>query len=228
MNVANIGLIPKLSDLADWSHEVGAIPRSLEYELFWSGLWLEVYVATMYQKPFASLLHTDHIRQLIRDEQDERCWTNKMLLHLVDIIDYCFSGERSRRAYNKLQNDINSWQMSKPASFDPVSMISTEDGLFPPIWLLNDTVIAGLQYFHLARLLLLAHDPSMPLVGAALKKMNHERDVSFSNTCLEEMLTLIQDENTDGSQNNMWHCQLCQFSPSSSFVRTSSENWNFS
>lgn len=179
ISVTSLDLMSKLLDLADWSHEAGVIPRSLEYELFWSGLWLEVYVATMHQKQFASPLNTDHIHQLIDDAHDERSWTNKILLYLVEIIDYCFSGEQSRRAYNKLQNDIDTWQRSKPASFDPVSVYSTQESVFPQIWLLDDVVIAGLQYFHLARLLLLAHDPAMPLVGAALNKMKKERDVSL-------------------------------------------------
>lgn len=110
---------------------------------------------------------------------DDRSWANRMLLHLLDAIQYCFGEERSPAAYDRLVSYLATWAESKPASFRPLFIRKGLHGkVFPEIWLLNSAVVAGLQWYHLVRILLLANNPRLPQLGAAKRSAKRSRDVS--------------------------------------------------
>lgn len=109
---------------------------------------------------------------------DDRSWANRMLLHLLDAIQYCFGEERSPAAYDRLVSYLATWAESKPASFRPLFIRKSLHGaVFPEIWLLNSAAVAGLQWYHLARILLLANNPRLPQFGAAKRSAKSSRDV---------------------------------------------------
>lgn len=68
---------------------------------------------------------------------------------------------------------------SKPRSFTPVFYRDPEGTeIFPEIWYVADEHATGIQHYHLARILLSSHNPSIPRLGprraSALKAMDHE------------------------------------------------------
>ncbi|WZH46658.1 uncharacterized protein QYS62_007748 [Fusarium acuminatum] len=137
---------------------------------WWASLRLEVYSAVVTQTPFTPT--SDH---LYPDKRfvpvDDKDWANLMLLHLAGIIRYCFSESKDTDNYIKLLKDLTTWSNSKPDSFDPIYTCSQPEGrVLPDIWVYNESVAAGLQYYHLGRMLLISHDPRLPKIGPAKKK----------------------------------------------------------
>ncbi|KAG5770232.1 hypothetical protein H9Q72_002806 [Fusarium xylarioides] len=133
----------------------------------WANLRLEAYFAIVNQAPFPSYL--DSLRADRKaaptDDQD---WANLMLLHLTDIIRYCFSDNKNTEHYAALLKDLTVWSETKPDSFDPIYTCNhPEKQVLPDIWLYSEPVAAGLQYYHLSRMLLMSHDPRLPKIGLA-------------------------------------------------------------
>ncbi|KJZ74272.1 hypothetical protein HIM_06278 [Hirsutella minnesotensis 3608] len=151
------------------------IPGSLEEKTIWAVLWQELYIAIMHQTPLPPG-SDEHLLHELTSGGDDRTWTNRMLLHLFNTVRYCFSEERSTATYDRLVSYSATWMESKPSSFDPVFIRISRDAMFPHISLLNDVVAAGLQYYHLVRILLLAHNPRLPLLGAAQKTAKQRGD----------------------------------------------------
>ncbi|KAG7412047.1 hypothetical protein Forpe1208_v009547 [Fusarium oxysporum f. sp. rapae] len=133
----------------------------------WANLRLEAYLAVVTHAPFPS-----NLEWLCADRMgapvDERDWSNLMLLHLTDIIRYCFSDNKDTEHYVALLKDTTIWFKSKPDSFDPIYTCNhSEEQVLPDIWLYSEPVAAGLQYYHLGRMLLVSHDPRLPKIGLA-------------------------------------------------------------
>lgn len=109
---------------------------------------------------------------------EDTIWTDRVFIHLVDTMRFCFSDERSPATYDRLLSYLATWMESKPPSFTPVYIRDRSEGAnFPEIWLLNDTVVAGVQFYHLNRALLLTHNPRMPRLGQAHRLANEQTSV---------------------------------------------------
>ncbi|KAK7432223.1 hypothetical protein QQZ08_001168 [Neonectria magnoliae] len=137
-------------------------PRALETlhdDVLWARLRQELYLAVLNQIPLSmDVAHSrfDHLTQ----SGDDRARANKMLVDLLATVQYCFGNDKSTATYDRLLESSSNWMMTNPSSFTPVMIRRRQAGeVFPEIWLLNDCVAAGLQYFHLARILLVVYDP---------------------------------------------------------------------
>lgn len=104
-----------------------------------------------------------------------------MLVELLATVQYCFGDDKNTATYDRLLESSSTWMMTNPSSFTPVMIRRRQGGeVFPDIWLLNDCVAAGLQYFHLARILLVVHDPRVPRLCRAGQEASRWIDVSVS------------------------------------------------
>ncbi|KAH8669099.1 hypothetical protein BX600DRAFT_461227 [Xylariales sp. PMI_506] len=127
----------------------------------------ELYFAVLHQRPIGQSLGYLDIEQGDHDSLDDSAWAHRMVLHLSNVVQYCFGVERDRATYMRLVQYSEEWFLSKPASFEPVLVQEQSDGdVFPDIYLLSDAVALGLQYYYLARLLLISCDPALPQFGA--------------------------------------------------------------
>ncbi|UNI15404.1 hypothetical protein JDV02_001939 [Purpureocillium takamizusanense] len=129
----------------------------------------------MQQAPLSPDVDIHSMRKLTHG-CDDRTWTNRMLLHLADAVTYCHAEERSTATYDRLTSYSATWMESRPPSFNPVYVRTLLGTMFPQIWLLNDVVVAGLQYYHLVKILLLSHNPRVPLLGAAQRTAKERGD----------------------------------------------------
>ncbi|KAF5678640.1 hypothetical protein FCIRC_6414 [Fusarium circinatum] len=133
----------------------------------WANLRLETYLAVVTQAPLPPNLQwlcADRIGAPV----DDRDWANLMLLHLTEIIRYCFSDNKDTENYAALLKDTSIWFDSKPDSFDPIyTCIHSDEQVLPDICLYSEPVAAALQYYHLGRMLLISHDPRLPKIGLA-------------------------------------------------------------
>ncbi|KAG4257853.1 hypothetical protein FPRO03_02808 [Fusarium proliferatum] len=151
--------------------------ESLPEAAWWANLRMEAYLAVANQVPFPSYL--DSLCAGKRGAPvDDKDWANLMLLHLTDIIRYCFSDNKDAEHYAALLKDMTIWSETKPDSFDPIYTCNhTEKQVLPDIWLYSEPVAAGLQYYHLSRMLLMSHDPRLPKIGLARNRKMKQIEV---------------------------------------------------
>ncbi|PCD32474.1 hypothetical protein AU210_008723 [Fusarium oxysporum f. sp. radicis-cucumerinum] len=157
--------------------EQGDLPEAA----WWANLRLEAYLAVVNQAPFPSYLDS-----LCADKRgapvDDKDWANLMLLHLTEIIRYCFSDNKDTEYYAALLKDTTIWSETKPDSFDPIYTCNhPEKQVLPDIWLYSEPVAAGLQYYHLSRMLLMSHDPRLPKIGLARNRTMKQIEVEMKN-----------------------------------------------
>lgn len=146
---------------------------------FWVGLRQEIYVAFVNHRSIMPSLENCNIDRSFGVAPDH-IWSCRMVVLCSDAIRYCFGdGDPSTATYNWLVESVNHWHNSKPASFTPIYYKpSDHDNVFPDIWFLADEVIIGWQHYHIAQILLSAHNPKIPRIGpgraASLKAMDDE------------------------------------------------------
>ncbi|KAL1631785.1 hypothetical protein SLS56_004306 [Neofusicoccum ribis] len=160
------------------AQERSTVHGGLRQAAFWVGLRQEVYMAFVNQRTIIPVLEHCNIDRSFEKASD--CvWANRVVTHCADVLRYCFGdGEQSVANYNRLLDYCDGWYMFKPASFSPI-FYREPDGktaVFPEIWLLSDTVTTGLQHYHLAKILLTAHNPRAPRLGPGQKQAEAKID----------------------------------------------------
>ncbi|VUC32488.1 unnamed protein product [Clonostachys rosea] len=142
--------------------------------ILWASLRQEVFFALMNQRHVNVPIDRHALESLVQDPllqtADDRTWCNRILLHLFDTIQYCFGDAHSSSTYDQLSSYATTWMSSKPTSFTPVFSQDGPNGqLLPEIWFLDSYAAAAMQYYHLVRILLTAHNPRVPRIGLAKK-----------------------------------------------------------
>lgn len=153
------------------------------------GLRQEIYVAFVNQRSVASAFieHCNVERTL--DLADDCTWANRIIFHVSHVLNYCFGdGDQSVATYNQLVDYCDNWMSYKPSSFLPIYYREPEEGeVFPEIWLLGDAVACAHLHWHLAKILLTAHNPKIPRLGpgqrVAVKNMDDEIKNSVRAAC---------------------------------------------
>ncbi|KZL64206.1 arca-like protein, partial [Colletotrichum incanum] len=151
---------------------------SLLEAAIWSWIPVEVFRSMMRNEP--TNLHLDHLsfdRSL--QPADENVWAYRMVLHTIDILNFCFGNTKSPATYDRLASYAAKWIKEAPDSFTPIYIYSPSEGSpFPEILLLDDSVVMGYSYYQLNRILLTIHNPDTPPLSKgsphANRTMNNE------------------------------------------------------
>ncbi|KAH6984509.1 hypothetical protein BKA56DRAFT_581102 [Ilyonectria sp. MPI-CAGE-AT-0026] len=164
-------------------------------DVLWARLRQELFLAVLNQIPPSMDVARSRLDRLT-ESRDDRARANKMLVELLATVQYCFGDDKNTSTYDRLLESSSTWMMTNPSSFTPV-MIRRRQGreVFPDIWLLNDCVAAGLQYFHLARILLVVHDPRVPRLCRAGQEASRWIDAQTKNDL--EIICGIADSISD-------------------------------
>ncbi|TKA76956.1 hypothetical protein B0A49_01731 [Cryomyces minteri] len=170
------------------AQERSTVGGGLRQAAFWVGLRQEIYVAFVNQRSILPALEHCNIDRSF-EPADDCTWSNRMIVHCADVIRYCFGdGEQTTSHYTKLLDYCMEWHAFKPPSFSPIFFRDWDTtNVFPEIWLLGDAVVTGLQHYHLAKILLTAHNPKTPRLGpgrmAALRIMDEEIKDDVRSLC---------------------------------------------
>lgn len=161
------------------AQERAAVVGGLRQAAFWVGLRQEIYVAFVNQRSIMPALEHCNIDRSCETAADH-IWACRMVVLCADSIRYCFGdGDTSTTTYNWLAESVAQWHSCKPASFTPIFYKEPEDGnVFPDIWFLSDEITIGWHYYHIAQILLAAHNPKLPRLGpsraASLRAMDEQ------------------------------------------------------
>lgn len=193
------------------------LTTNLRSAAFWLGVRQEVYYAIANQKP--SLLKFAHDeRETTLEPTHDGAWANRMVMHCVGVVNYCF-GASVDTDYEALLEYCKTWASSLPSSYRPVMYHdSGQASVFPEISFLSSAAVTGLQHYHLASMLLCAHDPRIPRVGlariSASQAVDNELRVHARMVCGLALgngeLHAKSYKPTAHSKNRQYRAKLCQ------------------
>ncbi|KAI0537152.1 hypothetical protein GGR58DRAFT_472842 [Xylaria digitata] len=158
------------------------LPTGLHQAAFWAGVRQEIYLAVLHQRSTTLCLDKCNIDCSLEDAEDE-IWMARITLLLVDVLEFCFGPAKidvdAFQKYESLVAYLTAWAAAKPESFESLFTQLPEDGeMFPEIVFLSNCAMAAWQFYHLTRMLLIAHNPRVPRIGcsylAALQSIDNE------------------------------------------------------
>jgi hypothetical protein len=119
-------------------------------------------------------------------------WANQMVYIFAEIINATFESVEPFHAqgWYELDNAVENWFRSKPDMFSPLFIPSqqkktnsqSEKEVFPGMWLLHPAHVVGMQYYYLARLLLVPSDPRKARLGFGTIRTWRETEVTLPLT----------------------------------------------
>ncbi|KAL1869740.1 hypothetical protein Plec18167_007664 [Paecilomyces lecythidis] len=130
----------------------------------WLFLRQAIYVTLVLHEPLELRLENYERSDAFQLRDDGSC-TNVIVFLFAKILRHIYNGEgypQSLQDWCFLQNEIESWHDSKPASFTPLNYCEADpdDGKpFPEFWMLSPAAAVGMQYYYGAMLLLTLHKP---------------------------------------------------------------------
>jgi hypothetical protein len=133
----------------------------------WLCLREDIYISLTTQTPIRTGLQCFLDSASIR-RKDDQSWASLSILHLAFLLDRAFSEARDPSALAKSEAELAQWNEIKPTTYQPIhyqARSRQESRCFPEIWMLAPYHAVGLQYFHIAQIVLNAvrpHDTANP------------------------------------------------------------------
>ncbi|KAI5468136.1 hypothetical protein BGZ63DRAFT_460005 [Mariannaea sp. PMI_226] len=135
----------------------------------WLSLREDIYVSLVRQRPLKMDLENFRQSSVFR-RRDDAAYASRMVFLLAKTLGCAFPPAQPGVAHDleMLDSEINFWFESKPAAFTPIYEEPRNRGegkLLPDIWVLSAFHAIGLQYYHIAKIILAM---STPIVAASV------------------------------------------------------------
>lgn len=160
----------------------------------WVCLRQDMYVSIISKTALKTKLDQFYASNWIQKDNDIG-WANRMVLLLASVLSHAFSELSSSRrtVLENLQQEIRDWNEKKPVSFEPIKSSprgKTRDKRLPVIWMLSPFHVLGVQYYHIARIVLLFALPttSSDPIGNMEQLQQSRR---MERTIREHLLTIL-------------------------------------
>ncbi|UPL02515.1 hypothetical protein LCI18_013449 [Fusarium solani-melongenae] len=135
----------------------------------WLCLRQDIYISLTKQRPLRSDLDT-YLQSDVFRRVDDAAYANKMVFLLAKSLACAFSSDKhcSADSLEEIRREVDSWLDLKSPAFNPIheAKRSREEGrLLPEIWVLSPFHAVGLQYYHIAKIILAM---STPIVASSV------------------------------------------------------------
>ncbi|KAK8079065.1 hypothetical protein PG994_002872 [Apiospora phragmitis] len=182
-------LIPMIDDAAGGLSDENLFAATIILRMLeeMDGLRQEIYSAIISQSRVK--INLDHfIVDRSLQPADDYAWSNRAVVNLADVLNYCFDAPPSPTQWAALDQHCRRWEELRPSSFEPFFYQEREaPDAFPEIWHHSSCHITGVQYHLLAQLFLAQFDPTIPRVGtkrtSAMKKVTQRIDELMRRLC---------------------------------------------
>jgi hypothetical protein len=122
----------------------------------WLCLREDIYVSLTTQSPINIRLDSFEDSSWIR-RGDDHSWANKMVLILAHLLNRLFSASKAHDDLAISEAEVANWDRSKPMSYYPIHSEARSRHAaraLPNIWMLSPHHAVGLQYYHIAKIVL--------------------------------------------------------------------------
>ncbi|KKA18280.1 hypothetical protein T310_7771 [Rasamsonia emersonii CBS 393.64] len=139
----------------------------------WLCLREDIYASLVSQQPLRTRLET-YLRSSTFQRNDDVSWANRMVFLLAKVLSCAFQerqqhtpldGGRSwSESLQQVDQEVEDWKRKRPSTFEPILFkppcSGTEEeqyrGGLPEVWMLAPFHAIGLQYYHIAKMVILA------------------------------------------------------------------------
>ncbi|OJJ86223.1 uncharacterized protein ASPGLDRAFT_1331273 [Aspergillus glaucus CBS 516.65] len=146
----------------------------------WLCLREDIYVSLTAQKPLRTNLQ-NFIHSDIFQRDDDFAWGSRMVFLLCKVLKCAFTYEASTECLallHDVEQEVERWFNAKPNTFNPIRLIprtQQRGQRFPNIWMLLPIHVIGLQYYHVAKIVLAVSSSPSPAVG--YENLKHLRNI---------------------------------------------------
>jgi hypothetical protein len=127
----------------------------------WLCLREDIYVSLTTQTPIKTVLACfPQSASILRN--DDYSWASQSILNLALLLKSAFCKPRNTSDMAHAEAQISEWNVSKPTSYKPIYYKARSrevDSCFPEVWMLLPYHAVGLQYYHIAQIVLNAIGP---------------------------------------------------------------------
>ncbi|KAE8368599.1 hypothetical protein BDV27DRAFT_141818 [Aspergillus caelatus] len=141
----------------------------------WLCLREDIYISLISQRP----LQTDLCRfknSNVFCREDDFAWASRMVFLLAKVLKYAFNYDRTVNSsmLEDIGEEIENWNTRKPPTFQPIQHVPRSNEAhrrFPGVWMLLPVHVVGVQYYHIAKIILaFSYCPSPSLAYESFKQ----------------------------------------------------------
>ncbi|KXH36605.1 hypothetical protein CNYM01_01501 [Colletotrichum nymphaeae SA-01] len=125
----------------------------------------EIFISFVARTPPPRLAERCGITRTLEPTSDFD-WAWRIITFTEDVLIFAYGpNARSIGSWENLRAYLHQWMEKRPASFNPLWQTGSDREAFPEIIFANDFHIAGQQHAIICQIMLLTHDPRMPVLG---------------------------------------------------------------
>ncbi|KAG7038200.1 ArcA-like protein [Colletotrichum scovillei] len=125
----------------------------------------EIFISFVARTPPPRLAERCGITRTLEPTSDFD-WAWRIITFTEDVLIFAYGPDaRSIGSWENLRAYLHQWMEKRPASFNPLWQTGSDREAFPEIIFANDFHIAGQQHAIICQIMLLTHDPRMPVLG---------------------------------------------------------------
>ncbi|KAJ5598810.1 hypothetical protein N7537_008894 [Penicillium hordei] len=139
----------------------------------WLCLRQDIYISLTSQRPLRTNLQSFYQSDVFQ-RNDDFAWSSKMVFLLANILQGAFTDSTITHEADQIEE----WYSAKPHTFDPVRSIpqgSGPDQRLPTMWMLLPVHVIGIQYYHIAKIVLALSESSR--ASSTYESLRHSRTV---------------------------------------------------
>ncbi|OQD92278.1 hypothetical protein PENSOL_c043G05909 [Penicillium solitum] len=139
----------------------------------WLCLRQDIYISLTSQRPLRTNLQSFYQSDVFQ-RNDDFAWSSKMVFLLANILQGAFTDSTITHGADQIEE----WYSTKPHTFDPVRSIPQGPGpdqRLPTMWMLLPVHVIGIQYYHIAKIVLALSESSR--ASSTYESLRHSRTV---------------------------------------------------
>lgn len=154
---------------------------------FWVALRQEIYMAFIHARPVHADFELNNIDWLSTPDVTGCNVANRIIIHCAACLRYCYGSQEGTVAdWDELQGHLQQWWDERPWYYSPLYIGRTDNGdlscSLSDERYCNSAVVTGVQHYHLAKMLLAAHNPKVPRLGPSRRMAFNSMNEEIKNT----------------------------------------------
>ncbi|KAE8145939.1 hypothetical protein BDV25DRAFT_144193 [Aspergillus avenaceus] len=124
----------------------------------WLCLREEIYISLTSQQPLRTDLRSFRDSDIFR-RNDDFAWASRMVFLLAKVLKHAFGYDliADPLYLQRIGEEVENWNIQKPRTFEPIQFVprnSERHKRFPGVWMLLPVHVVGVQYYHIAKIIL--------------------------------------------------------------------------